>query len=263
MEKDENNMGRFLEYLKAGVLPFLAAESILIILASLVHIYLEAVPGAQGETYLLSVIIMAAWGVIFAYWYHIEMKEEVRENIKAAFHIGTVVHFVFLGVGCQFFFSGMIKLLASQFHRLFESYGNTMGSLLNGNTFLVVLYTIIIAPIAEEFVFRGVILHKAQKNIPFWGANILQAVFFGLYHQNVIQGIYATLVGLLLGLVYRRYQTIAASILLHMIINASAFVVITLSTSYFCNIVILVAGAAFVQLALKGLALTKNEESQN
>lgn len=255
-------MGRFLEYLKAGVLPFLAAESILIILASLVHIYLEIVPGAQGEAYLLSVIVMVVWGMIFAGWYRFEIHREGNENIKAIFHMGTVVHFVFLGVGCQFFFSGIMELLASQFRRLFENYGNTMDSILNGNTFLVVLYTVIIAPVAEEFVFRGVILYKAERNMHFWGANILQAVFFGLYHQNVIQGIYATLVGLLLGLIYCRYKTIVAPILLHMMINASAFLVITFSASYFCNTVMLIAGTAFILLALKGLALTRPEGSQ-
>jgi hypothetical protein len=92
-------MGRFLEYMKAGVLPFLAAESILIILASLVHIYVEAVPSAQGETYLLSVIVMALWGMIFACWYRFEIRGQARGSIKALFSFGTIIHFVFLGVG--------------------------------------------------------------------------------------------------------------------------------------------------------------------
>jgi membrane protease YdiL (CAAX protease family) len=130
-----------------------------------------------------------------------------------------------------------------------------MDSILSGNILLVVLYTLIVAPIAEEIVFRGVILHKAGRNVPFWGANILQAMFFGLYHQNLIQGLYATLIGLLLGLIYRKYQTIAAPILLHMIINAAAFLVITLSLSYLSNIVMAIAGAAFILIAMKGLVL--------
>jgi hypothetical protein len=37
--------------------------------------------------------------------------------------------------------------------------------------------------------------------MPFWVANILQAVLFGIYHMNPLQGIYAFFIGLFLGYV--------------------------------------------------------------
>jgi membrane protease YdiL (CAAX protease family) len=254
------SMGRFLEYLKAGVLPYLAAESIWVIIASFVRLFMQAVPSVQEDAYLGSIIVVLLWGMIFTVWYLFEIRGEARENngsVKLLLSVGTMIHMIFLGVGCQFFISGMLGLLANQFRRLFESYGNVMDSILNGRMLFVILYTVVVAPLAEEIVFRGVILHKAGRNVPFWGANILQATFFGLYHDNVVQGIYAILVGLLLGLTYRRFQSIIAPILLHMIINIAAYIVIGLSTSTLRNSVMVIAGAVFVLLAVNSLGLVE------
>ena len=248
-------MRHFIKYFEAAVLPFVAAESILIILAVLLQICMKAIPGVQEDAYLLSVFVMAIWGMLFIFWYRREISGEVRGKIQNILNLKGIIHFLFLGIGCQFFFSGLMGLLENQFTELFEHYGNTIDSLLNGNLFLVVLYTVVIAPIAEEVVFRGVILHKASKNIPFWGANVLQAVFFGIYHQNIVQGIYAILIGLLLGLIYRRYHSILASILLHMMINAGAFLLLAIRMTYLCNLVMVLAGAAFILIAVKELAL--------
>jgi len=90
-----------------------------------------------------------------------------------------------------------------------------------GNTFISAIYIGLIAPFSEEFIFRGVILKKAQKAFPYIGANIFQAVLFGIYHGNMVQGIYAFFLGMFLGFVCYKLQSIYASVLLHMIINIS------------------------------------------
>lgn len=91
--------------------------------------------------------------------------------------------------------------------------------------------------------------------LPFLGANILQALFFGIYHGNIIQGIYATIIGFLLGLLYRRFNSIYASILLHMMINTSIVLVMLFpgSTTSYVVMTVIGAGASawiFVRLRL-------------
>jgi membrane protease YdiL (CAAX protease family) len=162
--------------------------------------------------------------------------------------------FLLLGIGCQFFFSGALNLILPMFPKVFEDYGETMEGILNSNLFLVLLYTIVIAPICEELIFRGVTLYRTQKVLSFLGANLLQAIFFGIYHGNIIQGIYAILMGFVLGLVYRRFHTIYASILLHVIINASSFIVMLFpesSISYILMTTLGLAVGAYVFLVLK------------
>ena len=66
----------------------------------------------------------------------------------------------------------------------------------------MVTYVIIAAPMIEELVFRVLFFMIFLKFMPFWAANILQAALFGVYHGVFIQGIYAFLIGLVIGAVF-------------------------------------------------------------
>jgi len=52
-----------------------------------------------------------------------------------------------------------------------------------------------------------------------WVAVIISALMFGLYHGNLVQGIYAFIMGCLLALVYEWTGSFAAPVLFHMIAN--------------------------------------------
>ena len=79
------------------------------------------------------------------------------------------------------------------------------------------LYASILGPVAEELLFRGVLLRQLAP----WGkqtAIVISAVLFGVFHGNIIQIPFAFLVGLVLGYVTMEYSVIWA-ILLHIINN--------------------------------------------
>ena len=85
----------------------------------------------------------------------------------------------------------------------------------------------ILAPLAEEVVFRGAILRTllgimSKKN--HWVAIIISAALFGLAHFNAAQFINALLMGLLLGWMYYRTGSLIPGILLHWINNTMAYV---------------------------------------
>ena len=85
----------------------------------------------------------------------------------------------------------------------------------------------ILAPLAEEVVFRGAILRTllgimSKKN--HWVAIIISAAIFGVVHANLAQFINALLMGLLLGWMYYRTGSLVPGILLHWINNTMAYV---------------------------------------
>ena len=85
----------------------------------------------------------------------------------------------------------------------------------------------ILAPLAEEVVFRGAILRTllgimSKKN--HWVAIIISAALFGLAHFNAAQFINALLMGLLLGWMYYRTGSLVPGILLHWVNNTMAYV---------------------------------------
>ena len=85
----------------------------------------------------------------------------------------------------------------------------------------------ILAPLAEEIVFRGAILRTlldmvSKKN--HWVAIFISAAEFGLIHGNKAQFINALLMGLLLGWMYYRTKSLVPGILMHWVNNTMAYV---------------------------------------
>lgn len=86
------------------------------------------------------------------------------------------------------------------------------------NIFMAI-YAVVLGPICEEFIFRGVTLSAGLKAFPAPIAIILQALMFGLYHQNAIQGCYTFVFGLALGYVMYLYDDLLITILIHVVYN--------------------------------------------
>ena len=85
----------------------------------------------------------------------------------------------------------------------------------------------ILAPLAEEIVFRGAILRTlldmmSKKN--HWVAIMISAAIFGVVHGNMAQFVNALLMGLILGWMYDRTKSRVPGILLHWVNNTVAFI---------------------------------------
>ena len=85
----------------------------------------------------------------------------------------------------------------------------------------------ILAPLAEEIVFRGAILRTllgmmSKKN--HWVAIMISAAIFGVVHGNTAQFVNALLMGLLLGWMYYRTKSLVPGILMHWVNNTMAYI---------------------------------------
>lgn len=83
-----------------------------------------------------------------------------------------------------------------------------------------VLYTCIIAPITEELVLRGFVLKNLSRVSQRFGI-ITSALIFALMHENIPQFILAFTVGIFLGYVAVKHNSIVPTIILHMIVNTT------------------------------------------
>lgn len=80
------------------------------------------------------------------------------------------------------------------------------------------LYVGLAAPVAEELVFRGVLM-RGLKPLGRNFAIVTSALMFGLFHDDVVQGLFAFGCGLLFGFVAMEYSLVW-SIVLHVFNNA-------------------------------------------
>lgn len=84
----------------------------------------------------------------------------------------------------------------------------------------------LLAPLAEEMVFRGAILKSLlhSQRLSVWGAIVLSAFFFALIHFNPVQMPHAFLIGLLLGWMYWRTGSILPGVAYHWANNSAAYI---------------------------------------
>jgi membrane protease YdiL (CAAX protease family) len=87
----------------------------------------------------------------------------------------------------------------------------------------------IVGPVLEEYLFRGVLLRGLLRNYRPWVAIWQSALLFGVFHMNPAQSLSAMLLGLLLGWLYYRTQSLALCISLHALNNAFAFYMMRLA----------------------------------
>jgi hypothetical protein len=93
--------------------------------------------------------------------------------------------------------------------------------LIKHNAFSMAM-VVIFAPILEEVIFRGIILKGFLKNYSPTKAIIWSAVLFGLVHMNPWQFMSATGIGLVMGWLYWKTDSIIPGIILHFVNNLSA-----------------------------------------
>ncbi|MCJ7690826.1 MAG: CPBP family intramembrane metalloprotease, partial [Clostridiaceae bacterium] len=94
---------------------------------------------------------------------------------------------------------------------------------------LLILSLVVIAPIYEEIVFRGILLKGMANKINPDIAIVVSALFFAIVHLSIPQGINAFLLGLITGFIYLRTESIYLSIFAHFLNN---FLAITVSPMF-------------------------------
>lgn len=87
-------------------------------------------------------------------------------------------------------------------------------------SWLTVVCTVLVAPIMEEVLFRGLLYTRLRRGMPKWIAAVLSALMFAAAHGNLLWGIYAFVVGLLFVWIFETTSSLKATILCHMGFNA-------------------------------------------
>lgn len=88
---------------------------------------------------------------------------------------------------------------------------------------LAFLTLVIIAPIAEETLFRGYLLGKLTKVVPIWVAVLVTSALFGFIHGAWNVGIDTFALSIVLCIVRLKTGSLYASMLIHMAKNGIAF----------------------------------------
>lgn len=178
----------------------------------------KVTPPATGLAHLMG-------AVLFALWYRLSFRKPrptMRDTVKRL-SPEPILLALAMGILMCIYSNGIVSAETLLFPEMVESALEKLEMAGVGNHPFVIFATVILAPIGEELVFRGLTMKYAERAFQrFWAANLFQAFLFGLMHMNWVQGVYAFAGGLVLGWLAHRYHSIIPSMVMHFVVNTAS-----------------------------------------
>ena len=200
----------------------------------LLAIFLSPVLGVFGigvgeESYNLwmnlanAAATLGAFAACFGIW-HKQMAFKPQKSIDGL----SVVPMVILAAASAVGMNGLLNVI--ELYRYSPTFQEISQIQFDTPIWLGILSYGILAPLGEEVVFRGVVYGQLKKVMKVPAAIVLSGLAFGLFHGNLVQAVYATVIGVLLALVYELYGTLAAPMVFHSVANLFVYIVLDLTS---------------------------------
>ena len=148
----------------------------------------------------------------------------VRHKLSTAIPLGIICFAV--GMAFNVGFVDLMNLIPIP-ESWIEANNESVQAVLSGNIIVALIATSLIAPVAEEIIFRGVSYTMLRDAIPLKRrfailiSGFAVSLAFGIYHGNILQGIYTFLFSILLIAIYEKTGSIWGAIIAHAGFNSA------------------------------------------
>ena len=193
-----------------------------------------AILSSHYFTYAVQVIVVYIIGFPLFWVLNLGLERNYTPEKKMGF--GTFLLYFMIAMFVMQAGATIASFISGIIYVLLPSAGGTGGavdSFVGGAPlWLIIPVVVVIGPIFEELMFRKIMFDRLST----YGnrlAILVTAVSFGLFHGNLEQFIYATGIGIILGIVYSKTGRIRYPIFLHMLGNF--FGVVPSLCIEFCN----------------------------
>lgn len=135
----------------------------------------------------------------------------------------TVAHFSSRGLNPVLLLWGVVFMLSTSV--VLEPLLSLMPAVPNayGRGAWAIVMLVVMAPLFEEFIFRGVLLESTRAKYGVMAAWLVSSAIFGIIHVHPTVAVNAFAMGLVLGFIYLRTDSIWSTIILHAVNNGIAY----------------------------------------
>ena len=113
---------------------------------------------------------------------------------KVTLSLPEVILLFLAGAGLAQYGNFLMMILQSFINS--STYQDSMTRITEGKSLLMMIFWMgIIAPVAEEMIFRWLIYLRLRDHFSVLVSAVISAAFFGIYHGNVLQAVYAFVLG--------------------------------------------------------------------
>lgn len=236
--KGELNMIRLNDFLdKLSIIKVLSFFLLIILVFTLIPMVFKIHSGSLFFKFILYGIML----LFFAYelnkidFDEISFKAALRKEYDSIFKVSDICHISFIVIANILFVSAVYFILRYLSHLSIIRFNSPLfGDFRALGIAILVLYlftVVILSPIIEELLFRGLFLRRFNKELNVTSAILISSVLFGVCHNfGGILG--AILFGICVSILYIKSKNILAPIFAHFLNNLLSFLLALSGVEY-------------------------------
>ena len=174
--------------------------------------------GVERFNLMVATVISAVWISLIVFIIFRKEWQAERFWSFSGLKVPPVLLWVVLGVGLNVITVFILTILPELFTQ------QPIDGMIGNNLLLEIITIALFMPILEEIIFRGIVQKRLIKIMKLPVALVLQALIFALVHFSFVQGTYAFILGIIVGLVYIWSGSIWSAIIVHVAFNATSVV---------------------------------------
>lgn len=210
-------------------------------------------------------IICAIMLLVYIPWY-LSLKNKPRkdENHKTIVPKGynwIVYTIMTLGMAkiADIWFT-IANILATQNQAIsdsFESFDETWATVDQEPYFWVFLSVVLLGPLVEEFIFRGIVYNYMDRFGGVLFAIIFSGVAFGIWHGELVQMVYTGFMGIVLAIVYRYTKSLWVVSYMHILNNFLTTLPDVPNVGIYYDIIYIASGLCFIPMLVFAFVMAK------
>lgn len=188
------------------------------------NVQTDALSWLERNWRLLAMLIAVIPAAAFTWWLYLrdQLRRRTLLRIQKVWR-AQWCYPVILGI-CSCFCLNLLIMLFSPL--MYSPGGEHVQDVIAQSSFLLqILYAVIVGPIAEEILFRGMVYGRLREFLTFWPTAAISALLFGIWHGNLAQFVYAVPMGFILAFLYEQYKGLTAPVLMHITANLCSLLV--------------------------------------
>jgi len=206
---------------------FMSIFSIKILLSNINELYnnnIYALESLYKDLLQFTIPILIIAGIIaivisFGIYSYFNKKPFTQLKLKKI-NVSYVIIAILLFIPVMGLSNFIVDMVLKIFPNGYSAYVDTIIKPMENTPILILILGVgIIAPIVEELIFRGFIFSRLRNAFSIWSAIIIQGVFFAIFHGNIIQMSYAFFIGIILGILVYKSNSLYPAIILHILNN--------------------------------------------
>ena len=144
----------------------------------------------------------------------INMYKKYKGNYQDKLNKNNTIKFIIIGLLYSLVFNTLFYIIGNYTNVIENNYSvlNTM------ELITLIISTVVLGPILEEYLFRGVMYNKI-KEYKFNNPYLLTSLVFTITHMDILSMIYAFIISYILLHFYDKYKTIKAPLIIHVSAN--------------------------------------------